>query len=128
MPFVRSTVRDPEPPGIYTSTLISIEEKESSINGSSGTYLLWTFETNSRLNKGTKTTLTGTSSTNFGPNAKPRKWVQTLLGRVLTKEEAREGLELDQLIGAQCRLLIGQVEKDDAVYNVIENITSIDDE
>lgn len=124
MPFVRATYKDPEPGGIYKAVLDRIEERDSP---QGGTYLLWVFKSRK---KGTKEEieLTGTSSTNFGPSAKPRRWAQALLGRTLTKDEAIAGMELGELHGAGCQLVIGVEEKEHGTFNVIENVTAIDED
>jgi hypothetical protein len=124
MPFVRATQKDPEPAGVYKAVLERIEERDSPQGD--GTYLFWAFK--ARNKKKEEIELTGTSSTRFGPSAKPRKWAQTLLGRTLTKDEALAGMDLDELVGASCQLVIGVTEKDAGVFNVIENVLPIDDE
>lgn len=124
MPFVRATYKDPEPAGIYKATLDRIEERDSS---QGETYLLWVFKARSKAKKD-EIELTGTSSTRFGPTAKPRRWAQALLGRTLSKEEAISGMDLDELAGAACQLVIGIEEKETGTFNVIENVTAIDDE
>jgi len=124
MPFVRAVQKDPEPAGVYKATLDRIEERDSPQGD--GTYLFWAFK--ARNKKREEIEITGTSSTRFGPSAKPRKWAQVLLGRTLTKEEALAGMDLDELAGAGCQLVIGVVEKDTGVFNVIESVLPLDED
>ncbi len=118
-------MKDPEPAGVYPAVLEKVEERDSEI-GKGGTYLFWTFK--SRNKKREEIELTGTSNTNFGPTAKPRRWAQTLLGRVLTKDEALAGMDLDELVGESCQLIIGVVEKESGTFNVIEGILPPDED
>ena len=118
MALLVSTGRDPQPRGVYDAILKSVEERTSGANG--GSYFLWTWVAHNR--RGDEVTFTATSSLKFGPEAKPRKWVHALLGRELTKDEARAGLNTDELEGLPCKLVIGIVEREGGVFNQVEAV------
>jgi hypothetical protein len=115
-----------QPAGVYAATLNEVEVKTS---GDGKQYLKWQFA--SRTRKGQPHTFSDNSSFSFGPQAKPREWVQTLLGRTLSREEAKEGVDLDELAGGSpaCQLLIGVITKDDgSQYNRIDAVLPPDEE
>ena len=123
MNMIRATVRDPQPRGVYDAVVQKIEERTSDAFG--GSYLHWTWTARNRA--GEEVPFTATSSTNFGPQAKARKWVHALLGNELTKAEARTGVDLDQLIGLPCKLVIGIVERESGTFNSVESVLPADD-
>lgn len=106
------------PEALYPATLAAIEEKSGGIDDKG--YLTWIFTARDR--KGRTITFKENSSHNFGPGSKPRKWAQTLLGRLLTKEEARAGIDFKELVGCECLLDVVIVEKEGELYNRIDKL------
>ncbi len=106
------------PEALYPATLDEIEEKSGGVDDKG--YLSWTFAARDR--KGRAITFRENSSLNFGPSSKPRKWAQTLLGRLLTKEEAKAGIDFKELAGCECLLDVVIVEKEGELYNRIDKL------
>jgi hypothetical protein len=68
---------EPLPPGLYVGKLLDIESRESA----NGEYRRWSWEILNGQYAGQK--VYANSSTNFGPQAKARQWVENILGREL---------------------------------------------
>src|SRR5829696_4496431 len=72
---------EPLPPGLYVGKLLDIEPRESA----NGEYRRWSWELLEGPYRGR--TVYANTSTNFGPQAKPRQWVENILGRELEAGE-----------------------------------------
>jgi len=80
----------PVPPGIYTGRFEGTEERESE----RGNYVRWGWRTVG--GKFADRMVFGNSSLHFGPRAKARKWLETMLARQI---EPGEEVDPDDLIG-----------------------------
>lgn len=80
----------PVPPGIYTARFEGTEERESERGG----YVRWGW----RIAYGefAERMVFSNTSTNFGPQAKARKWLESMLDRQI---EPGEEVDPDDLIG-----------------------------
>jgi len=114
-----------EPPPVYPAGTYTARPNkfESKISREGNAYFRWYFVTRDR--RGRPNTISDNSSVNFGPESKARAWVEALLGRRLTAEEAREGFDLDELIGIDCQIVVSVVQKGDAAYNRIDQVTRV---
>lgn len=102
---------EPTPPGPCVGRLFDIEPRQSE----NGEYYRWGWEIVEGPYAGRK--VYANTSTNFGPQAKARQWVENILGREL---EAGEQIGVDDLVGGKHRLVIENVRKDGRVFdNVI---------
>lgn len=93
------------PAGIYTATLVALEEKENAdetprFENSKPTYYQWTFE----IKGSTKTVeIRANSSTSFGTKSKAYGWACAILGRTI---QPRESFDTDDLLGKPCKLTV----------------------
>lgn len=105
---------DTVPAGVYKAKLIKMEPFETSTGT---TRIRWYWE--ARGPKGGTREVTDTCSYSFGPNAKSRKWVEGILGRSLTKDEAAH-FDLDTLIGKEAQIVVSLNETDMGTYTNID--------
>jgi hypothetical protein len=87
---------------LYVSKLLDIESRESA----NGEYKRWSWEILEGPHTGQK--VYANSSTNFGPQAKARQWVENVLGREL---EAGEQIGVDDLVGGKHHLMVENVKR-----------------
>jgi hypothetical protein len=92
----------PLPPGLYVGGLLDIESRESA----NGEYRRWSWEIQEGPHAGQK--VYANTSTNFGPQAKARQWVENVLGREL---EAGEQIGTDDLVGGKHHLMVENVKR-----------------
>ncbi len=90
------------PPGLYVGQLLDIESRESA----NGQYRRWGWEILEGPYAGRK--VYANTSTNFGPQAKARQWVENILGREL---EAGEQIGVEDLMGGKHHLMIENVKR-----------------
>src|SRR5215213_9556105 len=94
---------EPLPPGLYVGRLLDIESRE----GANGQYRRWSWEILEGPHAGQK--VYANSSTNFGPLAKARQWVENILGREL---EAGEQVGTDDLVDSKHHLMVENIKRD----------------
>ena len=104
---------DPLPPGLMVGQLLDIESRESS----NGEYRRWSWEILEGPFAGRK--VYANTSTNFGPQAKARQWVENILGREL---EAGEQIGIEDLLGGKHHLMIENVKRDGRTF---DNVSSV---
>jgi hypothetical protein len=104
---------DPLPPGLYVGKLSNIESREST----NGEYRRWGWEILEGPYAGRK--VYANTSTNFGPQAKARQWVENVLGRGL---KAGEQVGLDDLVGGKHHLMIENVTRDGRTF---DNVSAV---
>jgi hypothetical protein len=103
---------EPLPPGLYVGELLDIESRESA----NGEYRRWSWEILEGPYTGRK--VYANTSTNFGPQAKPRGWVENILERKLA---AGEQVGFDDLAGKH-HLMIENVRRDGRVF---DNVSAV---
>lgn len=111
-------------PGVYRARLQKVDEQESQFmddaTGEPKWQYIWTFEL---LDEGYEgNTLTGWSSTNFGPKAKARAWAEALIGRQITSGENISG---DDLLGKECDLMITLKTGDRGTFAKVESVNPV---
>jgi hypothetical protein len=104
---------DPLPPGLYVGKLLDIESREST----NGEYRRWGWKIVDEPEAGR--TVFANTSTNFGPQAKARQWVENVLGREL---EAGEQISIDDLVGARHDLMVENVKRDGRTF---DNVSAV---
>jgi hypothetical protein len=102
---------EPLPPGLYVGRLLDVEPRESA----NGEYRRWSWEILDGPEAGR--TVYANMSTNFGPQAKARQWVENVLGREL---EAGEQIGIYELVGDQHHLMVENVKRDGRTF---DNVT-----
>lgn len=108
-------------PGVYRAKIQKIDEQESRFlderTGEKKWEYVWTFEL---LKEGYEDrTLRGWTSTNFGPRAKARQWVEGVLGRPI---RAGENISGDELIGKECKLMVSLESGDRGTFAKIVSV------
>ena len=101
------------PPGLYVGKLLDIESRESA----NGEYRRWGWEILEGPYAGRK--VYANTSTNFGPQAKARQWVENVLGREL---EAGEQVGLEDLVGGKHHLMVENVKRDGRTF---DNVSAV---
>jgi hypothetical protein len=101
------------PPGLYAGQLLDIESREST----NGEYRRWGWEILEGPYAGRK--VYANTSTNFGPQAKARQWVENILGREL---EAGEQVGTEDLVGGKHHLMVENVKRDGRVF---DNVSAV---
>jgi hypothetical protein len=101
------------PPGLYAGKLLDIESREST----NGEYRRWGWEILEGPYAGRK--VYANTSTNFGPQAKARQWVENILGREL---EAGEQVGTEDLVGGKHHLMVENVKRDGHVF---DNVSAV---
>jgi len=91
-------------PGLYPATLDEIEQR----SGANGEFLLWKFIVDY---KGQEVTVSAATSTRFSPQAKARQYAEALGGRAF---RADEEIDLEELYGSACQIVVTTVELDDS--------------
>ena len=104
---------EPLPPGLYVGQLLDIESRESA----NGQYRRWGWEILEGPFAGRK--VYANTSTNFGPQAKARNWVENILGREL---EAGEHIGIEDLVGGKQHLMIENIKRDGSVF---DNVSAV---
>jgi hypothetical protein len=106
---------DPLPPGLYVGRLLDIEPRESA----NGEYRRWSWEVLDGPEAGR--TVYANTSTNFGPQAKPRQWVENILGREL---EAGEQIGIEDLRNGKHHLMVENVKRDGRTFDNVSAVHS----
>jgi hypothetical protein len=104
---------EPLPPGLYPGQLVDIESRESA----NGQYRRWGWEIVEGPYAGRK--VYANTSTNFGPQAKARRWVENILGREL---EAGEQIGIEDLVGGKHNLMVENVKRDGSVFDNVSTV------
>jgi len=104
---------EPLPPGLYVGKLLDVESRESA----NGDYRRWSWEILDGPHAGQK--VFANSSTNFGPQAKARQWVENILSREL---EAGEQISIDDLVGGKHHLMVENVKQDGRTF---DNVSAV---
>src|SRR3712207_1805255 len=104
---------EPLPPGLYVGKLLDIESREST----NGEYRRWGWEILEGPYAGQKAY--ANTSTNFGPQAKARQWVENSLGREL---EAGEEVRIKELVDGKHHLMIENVKHDGRVFGNVSAV------
>ena len=85
---------EPLPPGLYVGELLDIESRESA----NGEYRRWSWEVLDGPHAGRK--VYANTSTNFGPQAKARQWVEKVENILDHELAAGEQVGIEDLVGA----------------------------
>jgi hypothetical protein len=99
---------EPLPTGLYIGKLLGVEPRESA----NGEYRRWSWEVLDGPEAGR--TVYANTSTNFGPQAKARQWVENVLGREL---EAGEQIGIEDLVGDKHHLMVENVKRDGRTFD-----------
>jgi hypothetical protein len=110
---------EPLPPGLYVGELLDIESRESA----NGQYRRWCWEILEGPYAGRK--VYANTSTNFGPQAKPRQWVENILGREL---EAGEQIGIEDLVGGKHHLMVENLKRDGRTFDNVSTVHSYREE
>ena len=103
----------PLPPGLYVGRLLDIESRESA----NGEYRRWSWEILEGPEGGRQ--VYANTSTNFGPQAKARQWIENVLGRSL---EAGEQVGTEDLVGGKHHLMVENVTRDGRTF---DNVSAV---
>jgi hypothetical protein len=103
----------PLPPGLYVGELLDIESRESA----NGAYRRWGWKIEEGPYAGRK--VYANTSTNFGPQAKARQWVENILGREL---EAGEQIGTEDLVGDKHHLMVENVKRDGRTFDNVSTV------
>jgi hypothetical protein len=104
---------EPLPPGLYIGELLDIEPRESA----NGEYRRWGWDLVEGPYAGRR--VYANTSTNFGPQAKARNWVENILGREL---EAGEQINIEDLVGDKHHLMVENVKRDGRTF---DNVSAV---
>jgi hypothetical protein len=104
---------EPLPPGLYVGELLDIESRESA----NGQYRRWCWTILEGSYAGRK--VYANTSTNFGPQAKARQWVENVLGREL---EAGEQIGIEELVSDKHHLMVENVKRDGRTF---DNVSAV---
>jgi hypothetical protein len=104
---------EPLPPGLYVGELLDIEPRESA----NGQYRRWGWKIVEGPHAGR--TVYANTSTNFGPQAKARQWVENVMGREL---EAGEQSGTEDLVGSTHHLMVENVKRDGRTF---DNVSAV---
>jgi hypothetical protein len=104
---------EPLPPGLYIGKLLDVEPREST----NGEYRRWSWEVLDGPEAGR--IVYANTSTNFGPQAKARQWVENVLGHEL---EAGEQIGIDDLVGGKHHLMVENVKRDGRTF---DNVSAV---
>ena len=104
---------EPLPPGLYVGELLGIESRESA----NGEYRRWGWEILEGPLAGRN--VYANTSTNFGPQAKARLWVENILGREL---KAGEQVGTEDLVGGKHHLMVENVKRDGRSFDNVATV------
>jgi hypothetical protein len=104
---------EPLPSGLYIGKLLDVEPRESA----NGEYRRWSWEVLDGPEAGR--TVYANTSTNFGPQAKARQWVENVLGREL---KAGEQVDIEDLVGGKHHLMVENVKRDGRTF---DNVSAV---
>jgi len=106
---------EPLPPGLYVGKLLDIEPRESA----NGEYRRWSWEILEGPHAGSK--VYANTSSNFGPQAKARQWVENIMGREL---EEGEQVGAEDLVGEKHHLMVENVKRDGRTFDSVSAVHS----
>jgi hypothetical protein len=104
---------EPLPAGLYVGKLLDIEPRESA----NGEYRRWSWEILDGPYAGQK--VFANSSTNFGPQAKARRWIENVLGREL---EGGEQISVEDLVGDKHHVMVENIKRDGRTF---DNVSAV---
>jgi hypothetical protein len=104
---------EPLPAGLYVGKLLDIEPRESA----NGEYRRWSWEILDGPYAGQK--VFANSSTNFGPQAKARRWIENVLGREL---EGGEQIGVEDLVGDKHHVMVENIKRDGRTF---DNVSAV---
>ena len=104
---------EPLPQGLYVGGFLGVEPREST----NGEYRRWSWEILEGTYAGRK--VYANTSTNFGPQAKARQWVEQILGQEL---EAGEEVRIEDLVGGKHHLMVENVKRDGRTF---DNVSAV---
>jgi len=104
---------EPLPPGLYIGKLLDVEPRESA----NGEYRRWSWEVLDGPEAGRK--VYANTSSNFGPQAKARHWVENVLGREL---EAGEQIGIEDLVGGKHHVMVENIKRDGRTF---DNVSAV---
>jgi hypothetical protein len=110
---------EPLPPGLYVGELSDIESRESA----NGEYRRWGWDVVEGPYAGRQ--VYANTSTNFGPQAKARQWVENILGREL---KSGEQINIEDLVGGRHHLMIENVKRDGRTFDNVSTVHSYREE
>jgi hypothetical protein len=110
---------EPLPPGLYVGELSDIESRESA----NGEYRRWGWDVVEGPYAGRQ--VYANTSTNFGPQAKARQWVENILGHEL---KAGEQINIEDLVGGRHHLMIENVKRDGRTFDNVSTVHSYREE
>ena len=113
MALWKAEAHDPVPPGLYPAELLDIEARESE----NGEYRRWSWKVLEGPHAGR--ILYANTSTNFGPQAKARQWVENILGREV---EAGEQIGIEDLVEVKHHLMAENVKRDGRTF---DNVSAV---
>jgi len=108
---------EPLPPGLYVGKLFDIEPRESANGEYRREYRRWCWDVLEGPYAGRR--VYANTSTNFGPQAKARQWVENILDREL---EAGEQIGVEELVGGKHHLMIENVKRDGRTF---DNVSAV---
>lgn len=114
MPKLTATNFEVIKPGVYTARIASITERN---DAQFGPALIWAFDVRTKRGPIRVETM---SSQSFGPKAKARQWTEAILGRKL---QAGEEIELNDLVGKECQVVLAVKETD--AGNQVNRVESV---
>src|ERR687890_213663 len=119
MPTYTATDYEPVPPGLYTAKLENIEEATSA----HGTYYRWCFVIEDDGEHEDRKVYANVSD-KFGPQSKPRRWCEQMIGRAIRKGEQ---FDTDALLGQSYHIMVSNTPEDERgrVYDNVENVHAI---
>jgi hypothetical protein len=104
---------EPLSPGLYVGKLLDNEPRESA----NGEYRRWSWEILEGPEAGRQ--VYANTSTNFGPQAKARQWVENVLGRSL---KAGEQIGTEDLVGGKHHLMVENVQRDGRTFDNVSRV------
>ena len=104
---------EPLPPGLCVGKLLDIESRQSA----NSEYRRWSWEIVEGPHTGRK--VYANTSTNFGPQAKARQWVENILGRQL---DAGNQVGIADLVGGKHHLMVENINRDGRTF---DNVSAV---
>jgi hypothetical protein len=131
-----SVPREVVPQGSYLAIVIGVYDLGTQNGGQYGPQhkVLFTWELHKRSGpfknkQGNVVTINKFYTLSFGEKATLRKDVEGMIARTFTKEEAKNGFDVEQLLGKACRIQIVHEKKNDgAISDRVGSVMALDEE